>query len=318
MTLKKYPVFTVIVPIYNKGPYINRAITSILKQSFEDFELIIVLDPCTDNSVSEVKNFKDERISVYYRDEPGPGGYAARNLGIKKSKGKWVVFLDADDEYYPNHLELMYKLSDLYPEVPLLACSKLIEKNGTSDVDLFSKLQSKDNLKMSFYDYLYFSYKFDKPFNTNSVAIHRSLIDSVETIFPEGRAKRSGDIYAWVKLTAAAKDFAWSSHIGSYTYKDVIGVSATNAPSIILFRDLVDEISCRCSKLEQIFLKKYVNKLIRVAYFEQKKITRKVEQPLYKSFYWEVGFWYCFFWCLMSVFPINLFEKIKSFYKSII
>jgi glycosyltransferase involved in cell wall biosynthesis len=98
------PFFSVIVPVYNKEKYVSRAISSILNQSFDDFELIIICDPSSDNSNLEVLKFHDSRIKIFNREIPGPGGYAARNLGIENSNGKWIAFLDADDEWYSNHL----------------------------------------------------------------------------------------------------------------------------------------------------------------------------------------------------------------------
>jgi glycosyltransferase involved in cell wall biosynthesis len=99
------PFFSVIVPVYNKEKYVHRAVSSILNQSYKDFELIIVCDPSTDNSNAEVEKFTDPRIRVFHRDKPGPGGYAARNLGIENSKGQWISFLDADDVWYSSHLD---------------------------------------------------------------------------------------------------------------------------------------------------------------------------------------------------------------------
>src|SRR5690625_1627721 len=102
------PFFSVVIPVYNKELYVARAINSILNQSFKDFELIIVCDPSTDSSNSIVRKFSDRRIKVFNRNKPGLGGYAARNLGIKNSSGQWISFLDADDEWYLDHLQKMY------------------------------------------------------------------------------------------------------------------------------------------------------------------------------------------------------------------
>lgn len=128
--IEAIPFFSVVVPVYNKEPHIARCISSILNQSFVDFELIIICDPSNDNSAGEVEKFKDKRIRVYYRDKPGPGGYAARNLGIEKAKGKWVAFLDADDEWFVSHLAVLYKLQEKYGNSKVLGASwKIVEPN---------------------------------------------------------------------------------------------------------------------------------------------------------------------------------------------
>jgi glycosyltransferase involved in cell wall biosynthesis len=101
---------------------VARSVGSVLNQTFRDFELIIINDASTDGSVEEVQKFNDPRIRLLHRDEPGPGGYAARNLGIKEARGKWIAFLDADDEWYPEHLWKMKELSIRYPEVYFMGC----------------------------------------------------------------------------------------------------------------------------------------------------------------------------------------------------
>ena len=98
---KSFFSVSVVIPLYNKGPHIARSINSVRSQTFQDFELIIVNDASTDNSLGEVARFKDPRINLYHREKPGPGDYAARNLGIEKAKAEWIAFLDADDEWMP-------------------------------------------------------------------------------------------------------------------------------------------------------------------------------------------------------------------------
>lgn len=94
---------SVIVPVFNKGAYIGRCIRSILSQTFSDFELIIVDDGSTDESMEVVEQFADPRIKVLRQENGGPG--SARNMGIKYSLGDMCAFLDGDDEWLPYYLE---------------------------------------------------------------------------------------------------------------------------------------------------------------------------------------------------------------------
>src|SRR5690554_4317093 len=103
------PFFSVVIPVFNKEPHVARAINSVLEQTFNNFELIVVCDPSSDNSNFEVEKFEDPRIRIFYRDNPGPGGYAARNLGVEVAKAEWIAFLDADDEWYPWHLSEIFQ-----------------------------------------------------------------------------------------------------------------------------------------------------------------------------------------------------------------
>src|SRR5690606_4193725 len=111
------PHISVIVPAYNKGPHINRCIQSVLDQSYSDYELIIVYDQSSDDTLEEIEKFTDSRIRLFKRDKPGPGGYAARDLGIGEGRGDWLAFLDADDEWYPDHLDNLVSVIKKYPGV---------------------------------------------------------------------------------------------------------------------------------------------------------------------------------------------------------
>ncbi len=98
------PFFSVVVPVYNKAPHIQRSLGSVLRQTFSDYELIIINDASTDGSRDEILAFSDPRIRLFDRQVPGAGGYAARNFGIVRSRADWVAFLDADDEWDGGHL----------------------------------------------------------------------------------------------------------------------------------------------------------------------------------------------------------------------
>lgn len=308
------PFFSVIVPVYNKEPHITRSINSILNQTFTGFELLIVCDPSTDNSNKEVAKFDDPRIRVFYRDEPGPGGYAARNLGIKEAKAEWIAFLDADDEWYPEHLEKIKELISYYPEARYITSVRLAEQNGKLEKDSYSKSVFEDRKLISFKEYLQLCIINRRPVNTNSATIHKSWTETNQW-FPEGRSSRSGDLYLWVKIASEVRSIAWSSHIGSVSYRDVVGVSKNSVPSIKLNHDMVKELKHNCSTSEYDYLKKLANRMIRTAWFEQRKMLNKTETALFKSFYWKNDLRFCLFWTTLSLFPNSLFillVKIKN------
>jgi len=102
------PTVSVIIPTYNRAKFLPRAVNSVLNQTFKDFELIIVDDASTDNTEEVVKTFKDSRIK-YVKHRINKGGAAARNTGIKTSRGEYVAFLDDDDEWFKDKLEMQVK-----------------------------------------------------------------------------------------------------------------------------------------------------------------------------------------------------------------
>lgn len=101
--LKEPPTVSVVIPLYNKGKYIGRAMSSVLMQTRQPFEIIVVDDGSTDDGPEKVQAFSDQRIRLFRQENKGPG--AARNAGLARAKGKYVAFLDADDEWLPSFLE---------------------------------------------------------------------------------------------------------------------------------------------------------------------------------------------------------------------
>ncbi len=111
------PTVSVIIPTYNRANLVSRAIKSVLNQTYQDFEIIVVDDCSEDNTEEIVKSFNDSRIR-YIKHKKNKGGSAARNTGIKRARGKYIAFLDDDDEWLPSKLEkqimLFEKLSKHY------------------------------------------------------------------------------------------------------------------------------------------------------------------------------------------------------------
>ena len=103
---------SVIVPLFNKAPYIERALSSVAAQTYRDFELIVVDDGSTDEGPRIVEAFNDLPIHLIRQENAGPG--AARNRGLELAQGELVAFLDADDEWLPNYLSENVRLLDEY------------------------------------------------------------------------------------------------------------------------------------------------------------------------------------------------------------
>lgn len=100
-------LFSVIIPVYNGEKFIERSIKSVLNQTFTDFELIVINDGSKDKSSELARKFSDSRLTVI--DKINEGVSVARNTGIKSAKGEFICFLDADDEFYPEHLDILFE-----------------------------------------------------------------------------------------------------------------------------------------------------------------------------------------------------------------
>ncbi len=107
--IKKKPRVSVIIPTYNRAHLIERAIQTVLSQTYQDLEIIVVDDGSSDNTEEVVMTLKDERIR-YIRHEENKGAPAARNTGIQAAKGDYIAFQDSDDEWLPQKLEKQMKV----------------------------------------------------------------------------------------------------------------------------------------------------------------------------------------------------------------
>lgn len=99
------PLISIILPVYNAEKYIERALKSLVNQSYKNIEILCIDDGSKDNSYNIIKEFKDERIKLFKQENSGPA--KARNVGLSNSKGEYIMFCDADDWYEPNMCELM-------------------------------------------------------------------------------------------------------------------------------------------------------------------------------------------------------------------
>jgi len=116
-TVKNNPYVNVIIPTYNRANLIGRAIQSVLNQSYQDFEIIIVDDGSTDNTKEVVRSINDERIK-YIQHKENKGAAAARNTGITAARSEYIAFQDSDDEWLHEKLEKQIKIFEVSsPEV---------------------------------------------------------------------------------------------------------------------------------------------------------------------------------------------------------
>ena len=188
-------MFSVIIPLYNKEEYIASTIQSVLKQSYGEFEVIVVNDGSTDDSLKKVLSFKDSRIHVF--TIPNGGVASARNFGIKQARYDYLAFLDADDSWDPDYLLTMKKLIDYYPSAGLFISAYDAYLNG---IKIYSnKIEGLSKYSL-LHDYFESSYKFGLPINiTSATCLKRKIANSIP-MFRNG-IKRGEDIDVWLRVS---------------------------------------------------------------------------------------------------------------------
>lgn len=127
------PKVSVIIPTRNRAQMLKRAINSVLAQTYQDFEVIVVSDGSTDNTDEVVSSYTDPRI-IYLKHRKSRGASAARNTGIRASRGKFIAFLDDDDEWVPRKLEVQVPVIEKSPpEIGLVyAWMEYFDESGDS------------------------------------------------------------------------------------------------------------------------------------------------------------------------------------------
>lgn len=147
---------SIIIPIYNMAKYLKGCVSSICKQDYGSFELILVDDGSTDDSLALCRRFAalDERIEVYHQENKGPG--PARNLGIEHASGKYALFLDADDLLHEGALSTLIQASEdgFYDLLVFGFCSKLFEGNVISEKKYPAFTCEGETVRQSYGDYI--------------------------------------------------------------------------------------------------------------------------------------------------------------------
>lgn len=182
---------SVIIPCYNARDTIIECVQSVLTQSYKDIEVLIVDDGSTDSSIVVLKKYLAEngninRVNIIFQENKGPS--AARNKGIEMAKGKYIAFLDADDLWNSNKLEIQLQILEEDKEVQLIGCIK----NNNNPIHVGNKI-----IQVAFNDFLKKNF-----FPTSSV------IGRIE-VFKEFRfnehQKYSEDYRLWLQVSKKYK-----------------------------------------------------------------------------------------------------------------
>ncbi|MDI6696136.1 MAG: glycosyltransferase family 2 protein [Anaerolineales bacterium] len=190
---------SVIIPAYNQGVYLGKAVQSVLDQTYPDFDIIIVDDGSTDVTADIARGFKDQRIRYIYQENRGLS--AARNTGIQNSDGELLTFLDSDDLFFPDKLEVLVAELNHHPEVGFVAGQAvLIDENGNPLGEVFNTPLPEDPARLLLWN----------PLHVCSVMVRRLWIDRVGLFDERFRAYEDWDM--WLRLARAGCPMRWTPH----------------------------------------------------------------------------------------------------------
>ena len=230
------PKISVVIPLYNKAPHIARALDSVLAQTIQDFEIIILNDGSTDGGETIVSNYSDSRIHLLNQENQGVS--ITRNRGVGVAHAELVAFLDADDEWLPHFLETILQLKKKYPKAGMYATGYEKVKENIAIPKIFGD-QKKDQL-ISSYIAAVNSNNGSEFIITSALAIPRNIFFEMGG-FPE-YAKRSEDRYLRARI-ALNYSVAYSSNIYTKYHLSIVNGSV-NIPDYHTdpFSDYIDDL----------------------------------------------------------------------------
>lgn len=215
-------MISVVIPLYNKEKQIGQTLQSVLSQTFQDFEIVIVNDGSTDSSVAKVEEINDSRIRLINQSNAGVS--AARNRGINEAKGKYVAFIDADDEWKPDYLETQLMLANKYPECEAFATN--YEFRNTTGVTSPTKINNipfkgEDGILSNYFEVAASSHP---PICSISIMATKDALMAIGG-FPVG-IKSGEDLLTWARLACHYK-IAYTRHTAA-TFIESESDSATS------------------------------------------------------------------------------------------
>lgn len=311
------PYFSVIIPLYNKAPHIARALQSVADQTFTNYEIIVVDDGSTDGGVGVVNEFQDARVRLVHRSPPGPGGYAARNLGIQLARADWIAFLDADDEWYRHHLEEYHRVLGQYPDARVLACGWDIHKptdgrNSRYRPRYYLKHHSAGTHVVSFRDYLRAELERRKPIHTSTACIARETLLAVGG-FPDGRTRRGGDVDTWLRCVAHAGSLTWSNHVGGVYYRTTVNmVSHSEVFTAACERETVRTLLEDSDRNTSVLLKRFANSRTKFAWDQSRLLNGRAGFRLADKLYISGEPVRALWWIGLSLLPGGLVRAVNA------
>jgi len=226
---------SVVIPLYNKEKYIQRAIKSVLEQKLAVDEIVIVDDGSTDDSANQVKAIKNDKINLIRQNNQGVS--TARNIGIKACKNEYIVLLDADDIWLANFTEEIMRLIQQYPQAGLFATAYAFKENQRIIPAKFKAVPKKTGL---INDYFLACIKADLPITASSVAIKKEVFHAIGG-FPEGM-KMGEDQLVWSKM-AYQVPLAFSNTLCVYYDRSIVDSACKThlitalAPHVLKWRE---------------------------------------------------------------------------------
>jgi glycosyltransferase involved in cell wall biosynthesis len=289
------PLFSIVVPSYNHGNYLQTALNSVLSQTFGNWELIVVDNQSTDNTMDYLSELKDPRIRMVQIQNSGSIAMS-RNRGVDLAQGEWIAFLDSDDWWTPEKLQLVS--GAITSKTDVIYHNMFIEGESW----LYPKLHLIESRQLSspiFFDLLLHG----NPIVTSSTVIRKEILTRVDGMNERIQMRGLEDFNAWLKISRVTEQFMHLNEtLGHYRVHETnISYSNFTAVPLVAFEEFFDLIP---PKQYQRIISNFEYTAGRIAF-----LNRQYDQA-------KVHLWRCFpssslnrklksLWMIYSVFWIS-------------
>lgn len=217
----KNPFVSIIIPTFNHGTYLKRALESVIEQTYTKWEAIIIDNNSTDNTNEVIKNFNDPRIKSYKINNNGVIA-ASRNKGIQKAKGVWLAFLDSDDWWAKEKLTECLKYADkkvdlIYHETEII--SKKINHLNKKRIIKSRQLKSPVLIDLLLKG---------NPIVNSSVIVRKELINKIGGISEKKELIAAEDYNTWLRIAKISNQFLYVPYRLGYYFEHENNISHKN------------------------------------------------------------------------------------------
>jgi len=294
------PKVSVILPVYNCENFISDCVNSILEQTFQDFELIIIDDKSTDNTLKIIQQIKDKRVNLIVKKKNS--GYTnSLNLGIAKSKGEYIARIDGDDICMPNRFEKQVSFLDENKEI--VACGSFSKIIGSDEIIYTPEYHEEIILELLRRNCIIHP----------SVMMRKSAINSLSVAYDVSK-EPAEDYDLWVRLAKVGKLHNIQEVLLNYRYHE-------NQVSILHYGkqkqsaresrfNLLNQLPFEKNEIELAIIMKFIENDINISFNEIvlfiNKIKKKVLDSNYNNFFNQKG--------LESYLSYIEYETVKAYF----
>ncbi|GAB5400296.1 MAG: glycosyltransferase family 2 protein [Aureisphaera sp.] len=264
------------MPLYNKETFIGETISSVLGQNMADFELIIVNDGSTDDSMKVVNSYTDKRLKVLNIERSGVS--VARNLGMKNAQFEWIAFLDADDWWAPEFLEEMVQAIHAYPTHDLFASGRTrVFCNREERYENPLLPQDGECKPLNFYKVIS---QYLPPINSSNSILNKKCIDNVAA-FTEGQ-KMHEDHDLWMRLCVDKEVVFLNKNLSFYrnTEEDSASKQYYEPLDFCIYLTTLGKVKKIISNKEMSYFNRYCNRFILINYIKNYSHYSREEDDL--------------------------------------